>query len=237
MANSAGALSRAFARVIARRATIVTTEKLGHDLVVITLEAPGFKGVKWTPGEKVQIAMSSIFETRTYTPFEWDRDMGRLRILGFLHGSGPGCDWLRTARAGDSCDVLGPRHSLTVGPAEGPVAFFGDETSVAFAYALSREGRNLCSCFVEVRNAESTHDLCKQWNLNTMNVVARTANESHLNTLRAALPALADEGATFILTGKAQTIQHLQAGLKDLNVQPRRIMSKAYWSPGKTGLD
>lgn len=55
--------------------------------------------------------------------------------------------------------------------------------------------------------------------------------------MTAMLPALVGENATFILTGKAQTIQRVRADLKKLGVPPRQIMTKAYWAPGKVGLD
>ncbi len=237
MANSAGALSRAVARMIARRATIVAVERLTDDFVAITLEATGFRGVTWTPGEKVQIAMASVFETRTYTPFEWDKDRGQTRILGFLHGDGPGCVWLRNAKAGDTCDVLGPRHSLNVRKLEGSVAFFGDETSLGLAYALSREGGNSCSYHFQVRDPGSFRQLVEKFGLGCVDSVTCTAGGRCLETLAAALPTLADLNATFVLTGKAQTIQHLKMGLKSLDVSSHRTMSKAYWAPGKTGLD
>lgn len=44
------------------------------------------------------------------------------------------------------------------------------------------------------------------------------------------------EGATFVLTGRAQTIQQLKAKLKELAVSSSRIMSNAYWEPGKIRL-
>jgi NADPH-dependent ferric siderophore reductase len=139
MANSAGALSRAVARIIARRATIAAKKNLTDDLVAITLEASGFKGMAWTPGDKRQIAMGSVFDTRTYTPIEWDAERGQTRIIGFAHGSGPGGARLREAKEGNTCDMLGPRHSLDVRKPEGLVALFGDETSLGLAYSLSRE--------------------------------------------------------------------------------------------------
>lgn len=114
MASSTGAVSRALARLLARRAKIVATERLTDDIVAITLEAPDFRGVVWTPGDKVQIVMGSVFESRTYTPIEWDAQRGRTRIVGYLHGNGPACAWLRAAVVGDTCDLLGPRHSLDV---------------------------------------------------------------------------------------------------------------------------
>jgi hypothetical protein len=43
VADFAGALSRVFARMIAHRATVVSTEKLADDLLSITVEATGFR--------------------------------------------------------------------------------------------------------------------------------------------------------------------------------------------------
>jgi NADPH-dependent ferric siderophore reductase len=51
------------------------------------------------------------------------------------------------------------------------------------------------------------------------------------------LPVLAAAGASFILTGKATSIQRLQRALKAQGVPRSRLLTKAYWAPGKTGLD
>jgi hypothetical protein len=56
MANSTGAFSRSVARMIAKCATVVASEKITDDFVVLTLEAPNFRGVVWTPGTKIQVA-------------------------------------------------------------------------------------------------------------------------------------------------------------------------------------
>ncbi|KGB24904.1 hypothetical protein ApDm4_1195 [Acetobacter pomorum] len=55
--------------------------------------------------------------------------------------------------------------------------------------------------------------------------------------MEAALPALIDNGAVFVLTGNASTIQRLRQNLKSRGVPPTRLIAKAYWAPGKTGLD
>ena len=236
MAGSAGALSRAVARMIAPRTTIVATETPADGFVAITLEAPGFRSVTWTPGCKVQVAMGSVFETRTYTPVEWDPARGRTRIVGFLHGAGPGSAWLREATVGDTCDVLGPRHSLDLRKAAALVALFGDETSLGLARALSSMGV-AASCRFEARDPASMRRTAGAWHLRDVEVVARTAGDGHLDMLVAPLPALAVAGTTFVLTGRAQAIQRLRAELRNLGVPPGRIMAKAYWAPGKVGLD
>ena len=51
------------------------------------------------------------------------------------------------------------------------------------------------------------------------------------------LATLAAGGTGFVLTGKAGTVQRLRQRLKRLAVPASRIATKAYWAPGKTGLD
>ncbi len=237
MANSTGAFSRAVARMIAKCATVVASEKITDDLVVLTLEAPNFRGVAWTPGTKIQVAMGSVFDTRTYTPMAWDADRGRIRILGFMPGSGPGSSWLRDAKPGDTCDVLGPRHSLNLHKPEGPIAFFGDETALGLAYALSKARGEASVYNFEVGDVEATRQLVKRWDLSNVKIVARAPDDDHLDELVRALPTLVMTCRSFILTGRAQTIQRLKAGLRDLEVPTKHTVSKAYWTPGKTGLD
>ncbi|WP_335308575.1 siderophore-interacting protein [Sphingomonas phyllosphaerae] len=228
-------MSRAVARMVARRATVVAIERLADGFIAITLEAPGFRGAAWTPGAKIQVAMGSVFDTRTYTPIGWDAERGRTRIIGFLQGPGPGCAWLRDARTGDTCDVLGPRHSLDLRRPQGRIAFFGDETSLGLAYAVSRDAR--CSCHLEAGNAAVIRHLFAEWGLHRVDVVARMPADVHLDAWITALPALVEDGATFVLTGRAQTIQRLKDGLKLLGVPSGRTMTKAYWAPGKSGFD
>ena len=41
----------------------------------------------------------------------------------------------------------------------------------------------------------------------------------------------------FVLTGQAQSIQRISRALKAAGVGSARILAKAYWAPGKAGLD
>jgi len=41
----------------------------------------------------------------------------------------------------------------------------------------------------------------------------------------------------WIFTGQARSIQKVQKGLRGLGVEVRRSRMRAYWSPGKTGMD
>ena len=68
-------------------------------------------------------------------------------------------------------------------------------------------------------------------------LVERVAGEAHLGAVATQTSSLAAGGAHFVLTGKAQSIQHVSRALKTAGVGSSRIKAKAYWAPGKTGLD
>lgn len=257
-ARTPGRLSRALLRLLMKRATVVAIEAPADRFRLITLEGPALQGVAWTPGQKIQIAMGSAFVARTYTPIDWDAVAGRTSLLGYAHGSGdggsgddsggddssgPGSRWLRSARPGDPCDLFGPRKSVDVPDTRAPLALFGDETSIGLACALTRrEHPRPIACHFEVNDAASASRLAATLGIGAPALYPRREDdehvpEAHVREMEATLPALADGGATFVLTGKAGTLQRLRQGLKRLAVPPARIVTKAYWAPGKSGLD
>jgi ferric-chelate reductase (NADPH) len=58
-----------------------------------------------------------------------------------------------------------------------------------------------------------------------------------LNEVTRVIELLTDDSAHFILSGKAQSIQVIGRALKETGIAPRRLRTKAYWAPGKKGLD
>ncbi|ATY33473.1 siderophore-interacting protein [Sphingomonas psychrotolerans] len=221
-----------------KRAAVTANEQLAERFRLITLEGPALEGVAWVPGQKIQIAMGSAFTSRTYTPIEWNSATGRACILGYVHGEGPGSTWLRDVAPHDMCDIFGPRPSLDMRRMAGPLAIFGDETSIGLAYALAQGGRNgpVAGCF-EVADVRSCREVMAQLKLGEFALIARDAHDAHLPEIEEQLARLAATGASFVLTGKAGTIQRLRQGLKRLAVPASRIAAKAYWAPGKSGLD
>ena len=233
-----GRLSRAVARLWMKPATVAANERLADRFHLITLEGDALKTVTWRPGQKVQIAMGSAFVTRTYTPIEWNVSAGRVCILGYSHGDGPGSAWVRTAAPGDACEVFGPRASLDIGGLSGPLVIVGDETSIGLAYAASHQDptRRVTSCF-EVEDEVGARQVMASLDIQGATLVARRADGAHIAALEASLSDPVAGGDSFVLTGKAATIQTLRRNLQRKSVPTTRLSTKAYWSPGKTGLD
>jgi NADPH-dependent ferric siderophore reductase len=233
-----GRLSRAVARLWMKSATVTANERLADRFHLITLEGHALEDVTWRPGQKVQIAMGSAFVTRTYTPIEWNASAGRLCILGYSHGDGPGSAWVRTASPGDACNIFGPRASLDVSGRSEALVIVGDETSIGLAYAVARQDatRLVTSCF-EVEDAAAAQQVAESLDLKGVTLVARRADDAHIAALGASLSDAVVAGSAFVLTGKAATIQTLRQSLRQRSVQTTRLFTKAYWTPGKTGLD
>jgi NADPH-dependent ferric siderophore reductase len=236
--KTSGRLSRALVRMFMRHATIAACETIADRFRLITLEGSSLKDVAWTPGQKIQIAMGSAFVARTYTPIEWDSVAGRTRILGYAHGHGPGSAWVRGLKPGEECDIFGPRHSLDVSAAASSLAILGDETSIGLAHALLHQDRaGAVVCRFEVDDVAASRRVTAHLGLDDAVLFGRTEDDAHLHEMEATLPALVNAGATFVLTGKASTIQRFRQGLKRQAAPATRIVAKAYWAPGKTGLD
>lgn len=237
-ARQPGLFGKALLRLLMKRAAVTAVERLSDNLRLITLEGATLRDLPWIAGQKVQIAMGSAFVARTYTPIDWDSTAGRTRILGYAHGSGPGSAWVRGLKAGDRCEFFGPRSSLDTRRLSGPLAVFGDETSLGLACALYRQDRTRSvACHFEVSDVEECAGAIAQLGLADARLTARQDGDTHVQEFTATLPALAKAGASFVLTGKAGTIQKLRQSLRQLGIASARVVTKAYWAPGKTGLD
>lgn len=232
-----GPVSRTLIRLLMKEARITAVERIGRHARVLTLESDAFAGVAWQPGQKLQVAMGSAFVARTYTPMTWDAVAGRTQLLGFSHGGGPGSAWLLGAVAGDTCHVFGPRAALDLGQRAPLCVLVGDETSMALAQALARHTPAQVQCLFEVDDAQSAHTVLGHLGLDGAQVHARLPQEAHWAAMEAGLRALAGQEASFVLTGKAATVQHLRRALKAQGVATARIAVKPHWAPGRTGMD
>jgi NADPH-dependent ferric siderophore reductase len=205
----------------------------------LELAGDALRDVSWSPGDKVQVFLPRV-GMRTYTPLAWDAARGATQFLVYLHGGGPGAEWGRAVRVGDRCQFMGPRGSLPLADFREPVVLFGDETSFAVAHTLCnlRAGTGGVEQVFEVSSREESGAVLREFGLDRSDVVERAPGDGHLpevaQRLRAAL--VRRPGARLVMTGRAQAIQALRAGLKADGVQPAQKV-KAYWSLGKAGLD
>lgn len=236
IARKRGRVSQAFFSLFMKEATVISVETLSHDFYFITLSSPAFVGIVWTLGQKIQISIGSSFSTRTYTPFGWDSVRGQTSIVAYAHGLGPGAAWTRGVQTGDTCEVFGPRASLDLTSVTGPAVVIGDETSFGLSISMAqRKTHGPTRHIFEVSSIERARTVLQRFNLQDATLYQRTLGDEHLTDIEGRLPTMASPDTTWILTGRAGSVQRLRRFLK--NTSPSRVMTKAYWAPGKTGLD
>jgi NADPH-dependent ferric siderophore reductase len=236
-APRAGLIGSAFLKLFTRSARVVDIEEAGPAFRIVTLGGDALRNVAWTPGDKVQIQLGG-WVRRTYTPMSWDAVYGLTRILVYLHGTGPGADWARTLRKGDECSFYGPRRSIV--PDDERIVLFGDETSLGLAAALRNGvGRDDVHVVLEVGAPTAVRPVIERLRLGDARIEARQDGDRHLAALQAHMTALLREHETaeVVLSGKAGSIQHMSRALRQHGVGGARRQTKAYWAPGKTGLD
>lgn len=227
-------------KLFTRRAEIASVEPLGDHFRLLTLAGEDLKDTAWIPGQKVQMSLGGWVH-RTYTPLVWDRVHGTTQLLGYVHGNGPGSAWIASAARSAPCTLLGPRSSLDLTAVSRPLAFFGDETSFAAAASLrvTSGGTSDVSFFFEVSSVVDALPVLERIGVDDALVVARTAGDRHLDEIQARLLRLFEKrfATQAVLTGKASSIQRVQQSLRRAGISSKQLKTRAYWAPGKTGLD
>ena len=235
-----GFLQAAALHLLTRAAVIETAVDLSPRFRLITLAGRALQGVAWAPGQKLQIQMRGL-TFRTYTPVMWDGVAGQTRVVAYRHGEGRGAAWATAAEAGDTVLLFGPRRSLDFAGLERPALFVGDETSIGPAAALleTAQGADEVRFVFEATSAAESAAVLGKLGVHGAELVERQAGDAHHAALEAAAVAAfeADRQQAVVLSGKAATIQRLSRALKARGAVSGQIKAKAYWAPGKQGLD
>ena len=248
-------LSSAVEKLLFHPATITHAETIGGRFRRVRVQGEVFKGVTWVPGQAVQFYLGNLTK-RAYTPMQMEVDAGSAEFLFYMHGGGPGSAWAGSLRIGDGCKVMRPKDSLDFTNFEGRATFFGDETSMAAAYALQSCARAGARhrYVLEVTSAAEANSVLNSLGLRDVTLYQRTDEEEHLQGVVRQLAQSAnnpfagsdDSDETdksggrvlqWIFTGQARSIQRVQKALRESGVEVRRSKVRAYWSPGKTGMD
>jgi ferric-chelate reductase (NADPH) len=235
----AGLLESAMHKLFMRHVHVLDIEDVGSAYRIVTLGGESLRDISWTPGDKIQIQLGGWVQ-RTYTPMDWDAENGLTRILVYMHADAPGTRWARAILEGDSCVIFGPRKSIDRSQLRGPVMFFGDETSLGAATALFNDVSSpAAQLLFEVSTLAETTPVLERLRLNDARLCVRLENDRHFAELEENMSSFlqAHAAADIVLTGKATSIQHITRLLRQRGTVAGRRHSKAYWAPGKTGLD
>ena len=160
------------------------------------------------PGDRIQVLLPGD-DVRTYTPVPGHRP----RLLVQLHGDTPGPRWARALRPGDVVRFKGPDRCVQL--PEGPVALVGDATSIATALGFLQARPDQVTCLIE---GPAPFEGLRSFSAGDHQAIA------------AAVPG----GCSVLLTGGSALVQGVRAFLRERGLPAR---SKAYWAPGRVGMD
>lgn len=221
--SAKGRILGALGPVLLTEARVLSVEAIVPSLRRIVLGGEALRRARWHPGDKVQVVLAGHL-VRTYTPSRWDAMRGETELLHYAHGKGPGAEWGRSVRPGDAVRLFGPRGSLRSDG--GPVALFGDETTLGLAVALAARA------ILEV--SEPAVGAAAAALLPGTSTFA-VDGDRHFDALVDALIE-AGNGATLMLAGRARSIAEVRRRLTARGVPAPRLV-RPYWADGKVGLD
>ena len=91
----------------------------------------------------------------------------------------------------------------------------------------------------EVTSKQVSDGILAQLGIANADVIERTADDSHSSEIErvAVEQHQARSIESWALSGKASSIQRLNKRLRSLGLSSRQIRTRAYWAPGKEGLD
>ncbi|MFG2049355.1 siderophore-interacting protein [Micromonospora sp. NPDC048935] len=217
-------------------AHVTGLSRLSPEFIRMTLSAEAFRKATWVPGAKLQLRpRRGSMSLRTYTPTSWDAVRGVTELVAYTHGDGPAGQWFERVAEGQSCGVFGPRRSIDLRGATGPVLFVGDETSVALALALRTVPAETSHVF-EARDPRALTDVLAQLGI-TERVAVVPKDARRVELLQHCRAAAVQAPYTLVVTGDAATVHAVRRDSRGWERKPRQVMGKAYWAEGRTGLD
>ena len=217
-------------------ANVTGYDRLSPQFVRLELSAEAFRKPTWVPGAKLQLRpRRGSLSLRTYTPVSWDAGRGATGLIAYTHGTGPAAQWIEQVTEGQTCEVFGPRRSIDLREATGPVLFIGDESSVALACALHTIADDVTYVFEAHDPAGLTGVLAQLGIAERVTAVAKSTDRVDL--LRQARHGAGPTPYTLVVTGDAATVHAVRRDSRGWERSPRRVTGKAYWAEGRTGLD
>jgi NADPH-dependent ferric siderophore reductase len=215
-----------FGSALLSRANVVACADVGADFRRITMRG---KAARVAPGTKVQLLLPTD-DVRTYSPIA-SREAGEFVLLAWKHAGGPGARWVAEVAVGSEVHFAGPQPSLAL--PKGPVVIVGDETSVGVAASYEAERPGQVQAILQAQRPEELRSAAESVGLRPAHVAARD-DASGLVEAVVAAHARAPQ-ATLGLTGGSELVVAVRDALRARGI--RNVKTKAYWIPGRTGLD
>ena len=222
------------------RLTIVDNTQLTPHMQRLVLSAPELADLTYQPGQDVMLLVAVDGNRpvrRRYTIRDLDTARQLLTLDIVRHGDGPGEQWVRSARPGDTIEGIAPRGKIFVKSEADWHLFASDESGLAavFVMAGSLPAGGRAAAFLEVPEAadEQKPDLPAGAALTWLPREGRPAGDPEALTAALQAAALPPGTGHFYLFGEARVVLALREVLAARGVPGEQVSAKAYWGRGK----
>lgn len=219
---------------------VVETEQMSPAMQRITLTAPELDGFSYAPGQDVMLLVAAEGTKpirRRYTIRALDRAALTLTLNIVLHGQGPGERWLRSARAGDRIEGIGPRGKITTSPTADWHLFMGDESAMPAIIAMTESlpPDTDATLVIEVPDPDDEQEITAgaRTRVSWLHRLGARAGEPALLAREAAEVELPRGAGHVYLFGEATVVLRLREILATRGVPADQVSPKAYWGRGR----
>ncbi|OJZ64110.1 NADPH-dependent ferric siderophore reductase [Mycobacterium paraffinicum] len=234
-------------------ATISDIEQQTPTMRRIQFSGNRLQGLSWKPGQHVRLQVAGLGESllrlhphdalRTYSIYDVDPEVGTLDIVMFNHSGDPQTQtparrWSRAAAVGDDVQFTRPQGNFVIRPDAPYHVFAGEETaSVAFG-AMLRSLPLTAEVHGVIEAADRGDHLDLARPLHRVQRGEATAEDSAVLADAVRALELPDQPGVAYLAGEARTIQALRKILiTERGWDRRHILTKPFWTPGRTGME
>lgn len=200
-----------------------------------------FLNAKFTAGNAIKVRINTT-DYRNYTPSVFDPEKGICEAYFYLHGKGPGSEWISRLNPGDTINIMGPGGRFGYQKESKYHILFGDETSLGLHLNLKDRLNRDEKEYLSILELDKEH---QNWantiGLNTSFILDKHPENAEQTALQfwqhiEDLCTSHWKDCTFYLTGKESSVLAIRKKLKSNGIMGKQIQTQVYWSPGKIGL-
>jgi NADPH-dependent ferric siderophore reductase len=229
------------------KATISYKAPLNASTFHIQLHSEAFRKVNHVPGYFVRIFVGKgkdlAFKDnlRSYSAWKLNKLNGTLELAVCTHGAGPGSDWAKECKVGDEVSFTWKKSNLVVDDAADNYVFIGDSSALAHLYELHRnlpKGKSVKSIIYDEIESNLFPDLDGSKPFHFHNIANAQSTTSILEMMPELLEGISSSNTIVYVAGDSRVCIALNNYFrKELRWEARRIKTKPFWNPAKTGLE
>jgi NADPH-dependent ferric siderophore reductase len=230
------------------RLEVASSAWLTPHLQRLELTAPELASLSWRPGQDLMLLVAVDGRRplrRRYTIRALDPGQRRVTLDIVRHGDGPGEQWVRSARPGDTIEAIGPRGKIFVSQGAAWHLFAADESGLAAvaAMAASLPAGTPALAFLEVPEPadqlplDTAAELSLAWLPRSRAAapadgIPPAGDPAALAAALATASLPAGRGHAYLF-GEAGVVLALREVLAGRGLEPEQVSPKAYWGRGR----